>query len=398
MIRKLIHAFMMLVVAFSAVGCNSALSDTQSDKSAIGEQDVVKKFDMYDLDIYMKPLWDGDVVYNETLMFVGEEDRAPLLYPAVEIISVRSYDLTKEYVPGVDYEYNAKRNCIVLKENTEMPYIPLKDYYLANPRPGASFPCTVPGKPHISFREGDYFSSKQLAITYRHTGQKNLPAPKSQKEAFANVIEKLQNNQAPKILFYGDSITVGANSSGFVNSAPYADVWAKMVFDSMTKKYGCTNAEYINTAVGGWSSQNGVDGLESSVLAYAPDAVFLAFGMNDVHLTPQEHLQNMQTMVSRIREELPNTSICLIATMLPNAEVKGFYGEQDSFVAEYLTYLAETKLAGETKLCVANVTEMHKGILETKRYYDMTGNNVNHVNDFMSRVYAQTVFQTVCGE
>ena len=231
------------------------------------------KVNQYDLDIYMKPLWEGDVVYNETLMFVGEEDCAPLLYPAVEIISVRSYDLTKEYVCGVDYKYNAKRNCIVLKESTSMPYIPLDEYYLSNFRPGASFLCSLPCKPYISFREGNYFSSKQVAVTYRHTGQQNLPKPKSQKETFTSVIEKMRKNQAPKILFYGDSITVGANSSSFIDYAPYADIWAKMVFEGMTKKYGCTNAKYINTAVGGWSSQDGVNALDKSVISYVPDAV-----------------------------------------------------------------------------------------------------------------------------
>jgi hypothetical protein len=58
-----------------------------------------------------------------------------------------------------------------------------------------------------------------------------------QEEALAGVIEKMRKNQIPKILFYGDSITVSANSSGVVNDAPFADIWAKMVFDSMTRKY-----------------------------------------------------------------------------------------------------------------------------------------------------------------
>ena len=103
-------------------------------------------------------------------------------------------------------------------------------------------------------------------------------------------------------------------------------------------------------------------------------------------------------MVSRIRAALPSTAICLVATMLPNQEVKGFYGSQYAFAEQYLAYLEELQASGENKVCVANVTEMHQRILEVKRYYDMTGNNVNHVNDFMARVYAQTVFQTVCGD
>jgi hypothetical protein len=38
---------------------------------------------------------------------------------------------------------------------------------------------------------------------------------------------------------------------------------------------------------------------------------------------------------------------------------------------------------------VAPVWSVHTNILNHKRYYDTSANNVNHVNDFMSRVYAQ---------
>lgn len=394
--RKIfITLFLATCLCFSSIACGT---NTQGNSSGHKEQDTVQKFDEYNLDVYMKPIWEGDVIYNETVMFVDKDSLAPLLYPAVEIISVRSYDLKKEYVRGVDYEYVERFNGIILTKDTSIPYIPLDEYYPLTEVPGASFPCSLPDREYIAFHEGNYFSSKQLAVTYRHPGKKNLPAPQSQKQAFAGVIEKLQNNQAPKILFYGDSITVGANSSGFVDYAPHAPIWAKMVFDSITKKYGCTNAEYINTAVGGWNSQNGIDALDERVLAYAPDAVFLAFGMNDGGLTPIQHIEKIKTMVSRIRTALPDTAICLVATMLPNEEVAGFYGSQFAFAEQYLAHVEELKELGENCVCVANVTEMHQRLLEVKRYYDMTGNNVNHVNDFMARVYAQTVFQTVCGE
>lgn len=385
------------LIATIATGCGVSNSG-DSEKIIQTEGEKMEKFDAYDLDLYMKPLWEGDVMYNETVMFVGETDVAPLLYPVTEIVSVRSYDLKKEYVRGVDYAFDRATNSLYLGADTSMPYIPLSEYYPSTHTDGQSFACVVPGKPYIRFSEGSYFSSKQITVTYRHAEASKLEAPKSQKEAFAGTIEKLRSGKPTKILFYGDSITVGCNSSGFVQCEPYADSWTQMVFKSMVKKYAATHAEYINTAVGGWSSVNGLENLEERVIAYAPDAVFLAFGMNDTGLTTTAHMQNVRAMVERIRAALPDTEICLVSTMLPNAEVKGFYGSQESFVEQYLQYSETLKTTGEKKLCVANVTEMHKRILQTKRYYDMTGNNVNHVNDFMARVYAQTVFQTVCGD
>ena len=40
----------------------------------------------------------------------------------------------------------------------------------------------------------------------------------------------------------------------------------------------------------------------------------------------------------------------------------------------------------------------HADILTRKRYYDGTSNNVNHPNDFICRLYAQTILYTLCGD
>ncbi|MBQ7830959.1 MAG: SGNH/GDSL hydrolase family protein, partial [Clostridia bacterium] len=229
--------------------------DDEEESSVEEELEELETYDEYDLDVYMKPIWQGSVVYNETVMFVGQNNKAPLLYKATEIVSVRSYGLETEYEEGVDYTFDKKTNSIKLTKNTSMPYFTEEEYYPSEEIPGGSFPCTLDNASYIRFSEGDFFSSRQLAVTYRHSGEEHIPAPKTQNEAFANTLQKLEQDKKVKILFYGDSITVGANSSGFVGCEPYADVWAKMVFDMLVKKTGASKAEYINTAVGGWTSQ-----------------------------------------------------------------------------------------------------------------------------------------------
>lgn len=37
------------------------------------------------------------------------------------------------------------------------------------------------------------------------------------------------------------------------------------------------------------------------------------------------------------------------------------------------------------------MTEVHRKLLERKSFADMTGNNVNHPNDFLARWYAQYI-------
>ena len=46
-------------------------------------------------------------------------------------------------------------------------------------------------------------------------------------------------------------------------------------------------------------------------------------------------------------------------------------------------------------IAAVDVTGVHAGLLEAKRYADMTGNNVNHANDYLARVYAQTLLKTL---
>lgn len=58
----------------------------------------------YQRDLYLTPVWEGDTVYHEPVLFYTGRKIAKLLYPISEIISVRSYDLKTNYIAGVDYE------------------------------------------------------------------------------------------------------------------------------------------------------------------------------------------------------------------------------------------------------------------------------------------------------
>lgn len=46
-------------------------------------------------------------------------------------------------------------------------------------------------------------------------------------------------------------------------------------------------------------------------------------------------------------------------------------------------------IADEFGGAVASISELHDYILTKKRFIDMTGNNVNHPNDFMHRLHTQ---------
>jgi hypothetical protein len=59
--------------------------------------------------------------------------------------------------------------------------------------------------------------------------------------------------------------------------------------------------------------------------------------------------------------------------------------------------LAEDYVKDGKSCAVAKMTSMSQRILENKRFRDHTGNNINHPNDFLGRLYAQVVYETVIG-
>lgn len=76
----------------------------------------------------------------------------------------------------------------------------------------------------------------------------------------------------------------------------------------------------------------------------------------------------------------------MVGTTLPNAET--IFYDQQPYYYDKLVEIANAY----NGVATANMTGVHMELLEQKAFIDMTGNNVNHPNDFLSRWYAQFVF------
>ncbi|MDY6367273.1 MAG: SGNH/GDSL hydrolase family protein, partial [Clostridia bacterium] len=375
--------------------------------------------------------------YNENAMFVGTDDKIPLMYPAEEIISVRSYDLKTEYTEGVDYTYDKVTNRLTRTANSRMPYVPFDWYYPTDAVlaqlgiTGAALPVAYgsvggtiayfdtnnadPAKKRILYSEhyfngGDSWQmggTKQIAITYRHAGNNYIRIPEIDNTEFASQLNKIKNKSQIKICFFGDSVTFGCNSGTILGWEPYSEPWAKMVFDTLSDHYGiASKSNYKNLAVGGWTSADGVsktvDGESSSRLqqavAYNPDIFFLAYGLNDTTWDAATHITNLDTIATTILNANPNCIVCLVGSYLPHPEVVWVNQKQLTFQRQYPSLAASLERRFGHHVFFSNVMPEHESILERKRYYDGTSNNVNHPNDFICRLYAQTILYTLCGD
>ena len=362
----------------------------------------------YDLKEYLYPLWKAKRIVHETAMLVGEDDSAPLLFTPDKVEKVTDYGQQTVYALGKDYTVSGNR--IVPIKGGAMPYMEREVYYRDTPasimKNGKEEPLPITvmpeklredirleGKRYFAFGRKDIFNSKQISVTYTHSGEWNKYIPEGYADVFKGFFERVKAGEKPTLLFYGDSITTGCDSSGANNFIvePAVDSFAVMVHKYLSEKFGEIN--YVNTAVGGWNSRNAVANFEERVIAHKPDLLILGFGMNDGRFSTQEYHDLYVKMLNRLREVCPDTPVLLVGTMIPNFE-SDWYGVHRYFVDELY------KLQGEYKdIGVCNMTKFSIDVYDMgKRFRDMTGNNVNHPNDFMARMYGQLILKALLGD
>lgn len=343
------------------------------------------------LEEYLFPYWKGNYVFRESVLFCQDQNGKPLpaklLYPPCEILSVMSATAETEYAEHTDYRF--QNGSLEWIPSSRIPCQTYEKLYPSGPLEDHSFSRTGGG--YIYFSEGDVFHKIQTLVTYKHTSSWSGPIPENKSHLLPRFTKLLSSRQAPRMLVMGDSITEGANSSGPIGAPPYLGSWWQMSAAFLEKRFGVT-IPMANVSMGGQISSWGAAQAEMAAKRYHPDCVIIAFGMNDgTHkVPPLEFKKNISNMIKTFRAHNEETEFLLVGSILPNPEAADFTGYQ----RENRDMLLE--LEGN-KIAAADVTRMHEAFLEHKAYRDMTGNNVNHLNDFTARLQAQVVLTTLGG-
>lgn len=349
--------------------------------------------DKYDLDAYTLPYWEGKLVYQESVMVRKDADGSipdiPLLYTAKKIVSVRSSDLKTVYKAGKDYRLVAGK--LHIPAGSAIPSVKHSFYYPAQKTDDSMKLNKNYGEGYIFFKEGDAMHTMQLAVTYTHADSFDGPIPAYKGDKLPKTQAKLKNGETLRLCIYGDSISNGGNSTQRVSAAPFASTWYQMLADKLEKNFPNTAVAMENHSVGGKTSQWGMENRHNAV-RYGPELCVIGFGMNDgtAKIPAETYIANIKAIMEAARQANPHCEFVLLATMLPNPETANFLGCQE----DYLPALLGLE---EDGVAVADMTTFHKTLLRHKRYFDMSGNNVNHPNDFLARAYAQVLWQTIVG-
>ncbi len=409
-----VELFPALNDAWTAVGAE------QSEKKDHGTYPLNISSD--DLNPLIKDIFSGDRVQSETVMFIDAGDKKELLFDIDKVISVSSYDNKITYKEGIDYA--VKDGNLVALEGGSLPIITSQKYY--NAGPSSLLQTNRNGfNVYTHWGEGREMTDWQVNVTYTHSESWSGFDQPCYAERYADFIKKLQNGEDVTVVFYGDSCTNGAASSYNYNYAPYQYSYAFLVTEALADLFGYTvnyiaagksdtcsvpknyvagnrgTITFFNPSVGGWRTGDGVEKFEEYLEPFLKnnpcDLFVLDLGGNDGSAPSESVRHNDELIIEKVLRHAPDTDTVIMTTLISNPNAtNGWHGTE--FLQEPQLIKAAESLNRRGITCaVCQMTSMTVSVLDRVEYNDISGNNINHPNDFFARIYACTLLETLIG-
>jgi acyl-CoA thioesterase-1 len=311
------------------------------------------------------PFWSATTMYGESVTFLDRGERtsdAALLFRPRAVLKVTSSAGDVVYEDGGDYTIDRTAGRILRLPDSRMPMLPANR--------------------HAS--DGALLHEWQSVITYAHddawTGYRAAYAG----AALPRATGRVQHGERLTIGVMGDSISEGYDASGYHRFAPLQPPYPTLVAAGLEQRCGCTT-QLHNIAVAGSTAADGV-WATPRIAAAAVDLVVVAYGMNDASYAEARHFRaDVAGIVSRVRTEAPHAEFILVAPMRPTANCD--FVDRTRF-PQYRDALAD--LCGDG-IALADMTALWTDVLRRKAEIDLSGNGLNHPNDFGHRLYAQTI-------
>ena len=394
----------VLALSLGSCGGNSASdSEKNSESESVNKADYPFYADedsaAYEFtgNKFYNPYWLGNIMYNETVMLVdnGTSISGKLLHKPLKVLSVRDYTWQKEFKEGQDY--TVTDNVINITSSSEIPYLTSENLLGDNlPEPYklvdsiANVNTDAMKMASTIYTESSLIYGHQVSVTYvydvRGLNKAVIPtfgAPKTK--------AKLSAGEPVKIVATGDSVMEGCSTSGHFNHEPYMGTFLELFKEGLKEKY-TSEITVSNQAKGGMTSAWGSNDTQvNTMIAAKPDLLFVHFGVNDngAGMSKNMYSDNIEYIVSKVKAALPDCEIVLIKCSTPNpvsydSDVfKDYWTKLDNICENY---------SGVSSL---DMYDLSLEILKTKKYMDITGNGINHLNDYSARLYSMAMLNSL---
>ena len=336
---------------------------------------------------YLEPFYRTGKMFRESLLFWKEhgECRAELRFVPQRIIECLSSDERTAFVEGKDFFVKGRT---VFALSDRIPCITPETYRGENAdgeqREGMRrYGIKTP------FYSEDFFVDRQVVLSYTYETQKeNIETDDLRAGELPETENKLRQGRLKTVL-YGDSISVGWTGSGIRNKPPFLPDWFTLFTGMLQELYGA-GITAVNASESGMTSGWGADNRKDR-LPQDADLYIFAWGMNDgtAQVPPERYEENIRRMMRYTAGK--TTEYILVSPMIPNPDAELTDGRK--FLAEQEKYIHRLYALRAPGVAVSNMTDFHKRLLAHKKYCDYTGNNINHPNDFLARMYAVNLLE-----
>jgi acyl-CoA thioesterase-1 len=348
----------------------------------------------------MRLLWNrlfGEVT-GESALF-ADCDEIRLMFPAQSVQQVYCSMTGQFFQAGKDYIHVPGSNKLSRPSGSRIPKLTGSDLHPSGERlrlyPGVArgeenaIDGGVDGRPLI-FNNRNFFALHQIEVDY--TSQHiDFNAAVDIPGRLLGIQAKLAAAAPVRITWLGDSISEGYNSSGYLKLPPNQPPFAELTAEHLRSRFGGP-VELHNCAVNGTGSAYPLQHREKW-MNDRPDLLVIAYGMNDfASCAVDRYLANLAEIIELNRAASPATEYLLAASMSGNPIWKHTPPQTAARFAFELRNLAEN---AEPEVGFIDLHAIWNKFLARKQFLDLTGNGVNHPNDYGHRILASGILSAL---
>jgi acyl-CoA thioesterase-1 len=338
---------------------------------------------------------------REPILFIKKDNKltANLLFSPLNIIKMELWDdkqasgyrdILKIVSTLLKYDDNTLNIDIAVLKVIQIPYVEEKEF-LKEPNSPNSYPQTADKTHWLLFSENGMFHKYQILITYEHNHDNEYSGPRN------HIANSIKSNKTIDLFVFGDSISAGANSSFLMKLKPLIPPYADLLAQNLQSKFPSKTINMINKSVGGMSSiwgkkviQSQIESIKKENPEFNFDINILAWGANDSggKCKPKQFVKNNEYQIRSILQVNSKAQFILVSSSLPNPLwANTHYDLLFKYRELHLKRTANVKKWGSHTI-IADISQLWQDMLKIKNYYDLTGNGINHPNDFGHKIYA----------